>query len=344
MNILVCASGTLGHINPAINVSCELLNHNHKVYFLTLDKNEIDIDNIEVIKIKGESFDRKKLFSNIIKITDYFKSINEIKRFLKEKKINLVISFGSVSGTLAMIAKGRNKKIKGIIHEQNAVLGLGNKLAMRYANKVLLTYNNNLKGTVIGNPVNIENDHYYSYNKQKNVLITCGTNGAKRINDFFSKNIDYFISNSDYNFTLVTGDNYYKENKEIINKVSNERFKILPRQRNLKELYNDNCIVVCRSGSTTLHEVLGLNKLVVTIPSPNVTGNHQFLNADYYFKKGCLEVVNENDLSTSKLIELFNMMIKNKYSYYDKIKKYYIKNSLELFIKEIDKLMEDNNE
>lgn len=343
MNVLICASGTLGHINPAINIANELQKNNHNIFFLTLLKNDININNVTVIKIKGEGFDRKNLLSNFRNIKNYFISISKIKQILKENKIDLVISFGSVAGTLGMVAKGKNKKVKGIVHEQNAVFGFGNKIARLYADKVLLTYKNNEKGIVVGNPVSVNNDNYYCYNKQRNVLITCGTNGAKRINDFFVKNIDLLLNNSDYSFTLITGDKYYDNNKEIFQNKVNKRFKILPKQNGLSEIFNENNIVICRSGSTTLHEVLGLNKLIITIPSPNVVNNHQFENANYYYKKGCLELINENELDVKGLLQLFDIMIKNKYLYYENIKKNYINNSIELFKKEINSLMGNNN-
>ena len=44
MNVVIAAGGTLGHIRPAINVANKLIQLGHKVYFITLDKNEININ------------------------------------------------------------------------------------------------------------------------------------------------------------------------------------------------------------------------------------------------------------------------------------------------------------
>ncbi len=44
-------------------------------------------------------------------------------------------------------------------------------------------------------------------------------------------------------------------------------------------------LVISRSGATTIAELMALNKITLFIPSPNVTNNHQYKNAQVLAKK-----------------------------------------------------------
>lgn len=345
MNVVIAAGGTLGHIRPAINVANKLIQLGHKVYFITLDKNEININKGDVLKFDVGIFNRKKLFKNIITIIKNNKVKKEINTFYKNNNIDLVISFGSAIGTVAISAALKNKKIKTIIHEQNKVFGFGNKMVYKKVDKVLLTFPiENVNGKVVGNPVEQFGNYTYYGNKIiTHILITCGTNGAKYINDFFIRNIEYFKNQDKYAFILIAGDKYYNDNYEKIIKLSCGKFSIYPKQESLVDFYKRAGIIICRSGSTTLSEALGMKKLVITIPSKNVTNNHQYHNALFYSQKGMLEMIpDEKQLDKDLLMKMIETMIKEKFKYIKSIKENYCDDSIFLFINEINKMWGNN--
>ena len=79
---------------------------------------------------------------------------------------------------------------------------------------------------------------------------------------------------------------------------------------------------------------------LITIPSPNVTNNHQEKNAIYYENKKMLEVINERELQDPyQFLFVIENMYKDRYKYVNNIEKYFIKNSKELFINEVYKVI-----
>ena len=338
MKVIVAAGGTFGHINPAKVIADEIKRLNNEVYFITDKKRDIRLENIDIIKYDSREFNRKKLFNNIINIFKNFIVYKKILRFIKKNKVDLVIGFGASISTLALKAGIKLKGVKTILHEQNAVMGLGNRLAYKKVNKVLLTYDILRSGTVVGNPINYDKlDITNFYNKT--ILITSGTNGAEKINHFFMENYNVFISKG-YKLILITGDSYYKNNIKRIIDVKSNVFEIYSKLDSLKDIYKKCSMVVCRSGSTTLSEVLSLKKLIITIPSPNVTNNHQEKNAIYYENKKMLEVINERELQDPyQFLFVIENMYKDRYKYVNNIEKYFIKNSKELFINEVYKVI-----
>ena len=98
------------------------------------------------------------------------------------------------------------RKIRKIIHEQNKVMGLANKVSIPVVNKVLLSFDidlkkNNNKKVIVSNPCLFINKP--NIQKEENhILITSGSNGAKEINDLAIKiinnNIIFFIITSYY--------------------------------------------------------------------------------------------------------------------------------------------------
>ena len=61
--------------------------------------------------------------------------------------------------------------------------------------------------------------------------------------------------------------------------------------------------VICRSGAMTVSELALMGKACIFIPSPNVTANHQFKNAEGLAKADAAMLIEEKDL-TPKALEL----------------------------------------
>ncbi len=61
-------------------------------------------------------------------------------------------------------------------------------------------------------------------------------------------------------------------------------------------------LVISRAGALTVSEITACGKASILIPSPNVTGNHQFFNAKVVADKGGAIIIEEKDLSDEKLL------------------------------------------
>ena len=347
MNILFSAGGTLGHINPALSFIKALKSYYKDInitFIATLKEKDLEIlktnliDNIYYIESYGLS---KKIIKVLYK--DYI-ACKKIKKILINNKIDLVIGMGGyISGLTIYIANNLN--IKTMIHEQNSIIGLANKLNLKKTNKLLLSYEDKTlekyqnKITIIPNPRYTDASLIKKLNNRKHILITSGTNGSKFINDIVCDLLNIYDF-SKYTITFITGKKYYDD--VLNNVIKKPNILILPFTNDLLKEINLASLVISRAGSSTLYEILGLKKLSIIIPSPNVTNNHQYYNSLYFYKKDLINMVEEKELTIELLYELINETVENK-KYISNLNKLNFENSYTLFINEVDNILKEGD-
>lgn len=335
MKIGIVAGGTLGHIMPGIVLSKEL-SKKHDVIFITSKKDKrFDILNncscikkIYFVDVVGLN---KKIYKNISPVIKAIKGRIDISKIIKEEKINLLIGMGGYVSGVAMLTKTKN--VKKIIHEQNKVMGLANKIALNKVDKILLTFKMDLKDQykrksyVVSNPCLFTN---IPSNKKgsMNILITSGSNGAKEINDLA---IELIKSNhlNNYHITLVTGKKYYEE---VISQVKpKHNIIILPFVDNMSEYIYNASLIISRAGSSTIFESLALDTVPLLFPSHNVTNNHQYYNALEVVNNGMGEIIDKDNV-LKKISKVRN----NYMEYLSNIRRYKKHYSLENIINIIE--------
>jgi len=157
--ILVMAGGTGGHVFPALAVAKYLAQQGWQVRWLgTADRMEarlvpqygFDIDFIDIKGVRGNGLVRK--LAAPFKVV---RSILQAKAVIAEFKPDVVLGMGGfASGPGGVAAKLAGVPL--VLHEQNAIPGMTNKLLSRIANQVLCAFKNTftqVKAKVVGNPI-----------------------------------------------------------------------------------------------------------------------------------------------------------------------------------------------
>ena len=317
-NVIVFAGGTIGHIKPALVICKELNLLGYKVHFFSTKGKFEDylignnyLENICFFDSPGYIRGIKNTFKNVKNVFVLIKTYKLIREEVKKINPIFVIGMGGSISTIGILASRGYKKV---IHEQNAVIGFGNKIVKNKCNLLLSSYP--LVGFIkIGNP--IESIYKKSNLNKDKLLIVSGSNGSKTINDFFLNNC-FNIINEYYlylkSITIITGNTYFQNNIEIIEKINNDytnNIEIIPFTNNIDKYLNNSYIVVSRGGAGFLSEIISKNIPSIIIPSPNVTDNHQFHNANYYEQKGCLKVLLEDNLNLENIKNYIDYIIKN---------------------------------
>lgn len=327
MNILFSAGGTLGHIYPAIALINEYVkNHpDDNIYLLTNLKDKEYIENTciskntKIIFFSSDGISKSliKLMKSIVK---NIKTYRLIKEYLKENKIDVVVGLGGyISGITIKAAK--KVQCQTIIHEQNSVMGLANKLSLKYTDILLTTFpmKKFIKNQyIVGNPRYYDAIKYrYNHLKTKyNILIISGTLGAEAINQIAIKFLNSSFSKS-FTTTLITGKRYFDEVQAAIS--PQKHFQILPFSNDLLSLMSRSGIIISRSGSTSIFEILGCGSIPIFIPSPNVTKNHQYYNAKAVIDLGLGYMIEEKMLNLDLLITKISQAINEYESMINKI-------------------------
>jgi UDP-N-acetylglucosamine--N-acetylmuramyl-(pentapeptide) pyrophosphoryl-undecaprenol N-acetylglucosamine transferase len=136
-----------------------------------------------------------------------------------------------------------------------------------------------------------------------------GSIGAEKINQAM---IDVMKSYSAMDNNIVhihaTGDRYYQSLPQEDKNFNKNKCKIKAYIDNMPTVMKAADIAVCRSGAMTITELCAAGVASILIPSPNVTGNHQYLNAKLLSENGAAEIIEEKNLTAKALTETINRL------------------------------------
>lgn len=333
MKIVLSGGGTGGHIYPALALRNEILKkypHAEFLYIGTekgLENQIVTALNIPFEAIKVQGIRRSLSIENLKTAWYVLTSVGHAKKLLKQFNPDVVIGTGGyVCGPVLYAAT--KLKIPTIIHEQNSVAGVTNKLLSRYVTKIATcfeTVNRDFekfadKIVLTGNPrgqelvanqfnPNILNQFGLDSTKPA-VLIFGGSRGAANLNQHVVEHLEQYRQ-MQAQFLFVTGKAHYDKVVSEIGEIPNN-FKILPYLNEMMDVLNVVDLVVCRSGATTLSELTALGVASVLIPSPFVTNNHQEKNARALVDQNAAEIVLETELKTEKLYHIIYDLIQDK--------------------------------
>ena len=340
MRVVISAGGTGGHIYPALAIINKIKEKEKKcdiLYIGTTDRMEKDIVpklGIKYVGIEMEGINRKKLLSNISVFIKYKKAINKAKKAIKEFKPDVVIGVGGYITAPVLIA-AHKLKIKTVIHEQNSVPGVSNKLISKYADKICVSlpntvsYFNKEKTVYTGNPrseeiINIKpalKKDFGLDEDKKLVLIVMGSLGSTTMTKKIKELVPHF-KDKDYQVLIVTGKSYYGEFKKI---NLSKNVKIVSFLENMINLLKKTDLIISRAGASTIAEITAIGLPSILVPSPYVTNNHQYLNAKELEDYKAAKLVSEKDFCPEVIVPLVDDILNNK-TLYNEMKK----NSLKL--------------
>lgn len=323
----------MGHISPLLGIILELRGKYDFVYFgleNSMEENICKKYNIPFHKMKLTPFYRKNIFKNFKTFYFIIKEQNIIKKTYANFDVKAIVcSGGFVSIPLITSFKKKNK----ILLESNSTLGLANKFLSFFSDFIGVQFDsiNHKKCIVVGNPIKLHTqtfDHFWFYKNEEIILFVGGSNGAfdivKLAHEFNKKYPRQKIF-------VITGERYYDTF------VFNENAVVYKKIFELSGVLNKFKLVVSRAGAATITELLLSNTPFILIPSYNVSGNHQVLNAKYLEQKGVCEVIYNIDFSrnTALIYDLLSakerlvIMVENQ-------KKLQIKDSIERVLKLIE--------
>lgn len=327
MRVIVTGGGTGGHIYPALAIADKIKEKEPDSEILYIG-NDIGLEKDIVPKsgypmelVSAKWLDRR----NIVKIFDTgfstVRGIMQAKKIMKKFKPDVVIGTGGFVCVPVMIA-GARYGAKCFLHEQNAYPGVANKTLERYVKKVFLGFPDASgyfkqpeKHINAGNPVR---GVFYNVNKSEArraigipdedfvIFSFGGSQGAEKINECVMELLDAVNGHEKVTLIFGTGSQYYDE---IIDTLKKRKINIAPNI--IIKSYIDDMqnylsaadVVISRAGALSVAETCVSGRAAILIPSPNVTGNHQYYNAKSVADRGGAVLIEEKDFTAQRLIE-----------------------------------------
>ncbi len=311
--VLVMAGGTGGHVFPALAVAKELQKLGVQIHWLGT-QNGIEADLIPAAGIELHTISIKGLRGKGVVglLTAPFKIIKAIvqaKKVIKEIKPQVVLGFGGyVTGPGGVAAK--LARVPLVIHEQNAIAGLTNKLLAKISNKVLQAFPNTLKqAKTVGNPVRdsllqlaAPSERINTATTELKVLVVGGSLGAVAINNTVLAAMQSLAANTRPQLWHQVG----KHNIDAMRAAyadAGVQARVVPFIDDMAEAYEWADLVVCRAGALTVAEIAAAGCAALFVPFPFAVDDHQTANANYLVKENAALMVQQADLGAEQLAQ-----------------------------------------
>ncbi len=317
-NLLIAASGTGGHIFPALAVSKEAENE-WNIHWLGVDQ-RLDTTfipkkyNLKTLSIKTP---KKNIFL-FYQYIEILMSTFQIMRILKEKKINLVFTTGGYISAPTIVAS-KLLKIPVIIHESNLIPGMVTKYFGFLCNYVFLgfqqtnSYLKNCKTIFTGTPLR---EQFYRSNvlpewapKGEGPLLVVmgGSQGAKGINQILFESFD-FLMKKRFRIIHIIGE--FNQESSFLKNSNNYVQKKFTHE--IAALIQNCDLVISRSGAGTINELIETQKPSILIPYPYSKNNHQEKNAMILAENGGSVLMNQNKISKEVFQKTLERIFKKK--------------------------------
>ena len=320
--IVLTGGGTGGHVIPNISLIPLLKKHFDRICYIGgagIEKDLISHEkDVEYFEIPTHKFVRKSIFKNILLPFKVFLTSLKCKKILKEISADVVFSKGGyVSFPVCLGAKF--VKIPVVGHESDLTLGMANKFIAKLSQAFCTTFPQTSKslknGVFTGSPIR---EQLFLGDKGKGkeicslmdtskpyVLITGGSTGAKDLNEVVFKSVPILCKK--YNVIHLVGKN------KLNTKISHKNYYQAEFCYNIEHLFALSDIVVSRSGSGAICELLALKKPMILVPLPkgNSRGD-QVENAEYFKSQNFATVIPQRALTTQSLCSEIEKTLKNR--------------------------------
>jgi len=312
-SILIMAGGTGGHIFPALAVADRLREQGWQVTWLgapdsmeaeLVPKQGYEMALVRFSGLRGKGWLRKLLLPLNLLIALWQSAV---AIFLHRPDVVLGMG-GYITFPGGMMAAFLRRPL--VIHEQNSVAGLSNKVLARVASRVMSGFPDVLpKAIWCGNPVRSSiaalpepQQRYAARSGKLNVLVVGGSLGAQAINQAVPLALALMSEEVRPNVVHQTGRQHHAAVVQMYQQAG-VKADIRAFIDDMAESYAAADLVICRSGALTVAELAAAGVASLLIPFPFAVDDHQTHNARFLSERGAAVLLPQTALTAEKLAQ-----------------------------------------
>jgi UDP-N-acetylglucosamine--N-acetylmuramyl-(pentapeptide) pyrophosphoryl-undecaprenol N-acetylglucosamine transferase len=329
VKVVIAGGGTAGHVNPAIALGRALAGHETTFVGTTTGAEAALVPAVgfplEPIDVRG--FDRARplsIFSTGARAVGAFAAARKI---LKRIRPAVVVGMGGYVALPVCLA-ARTMRIPVVLHEQNIVFGLTNRICKRFARRVAVSFEETLtdagpEGVNTGNPVvpeiaamDVEAarkaglDRFELDPSRRTVLVFGGSQGARRINEAAVKLHRLWEGKDDRQIVHITG---ASRATQVVDEEGSSGGPLIFRSvgfvDRMAEAYAVADLAVARGGATTVAELGAVGLPAVIVPYPHHRDRQQELHGRALERAGAAVVVPDDQASGERLAEVVDPLL-----------------------------------
>ena len=321
-NILIMAGGTGGHIYPGLAVADELRGQGWNVTWLgapnsmeaeLVPKHGYPVAWVNFGGLRGKGLARKLMLPlNLLRAM--FQSADAIFRHRPDVVLGMGGYITFPGGVMAWLLRRPL-----VIHEQNSVAGLSNKVLDKLAGRTLSGFPGVLPNAEwVGNPVRasiaaltVPAQRFAERSGPLNVLVVGGSLGAQALNECLPKALALLPEAARPQVTHQTGKQHF-DKVQALYQQAGVTAEVRPFLDDMDARYAAADLVICRSGALTVAELAAAGVASVLVPFPFAVDDHQTGNAKFLADHGAAVLLPQAELTPEKLAKLLQEMTRER--------------------------------
>jgi len=322
VRVWMSGGGTAGHVYPALAVAGHLAAEHDDVLFVGtpdgLEARLVPEAGVAFRALRATGFDRARPWTLLTSSARIAASSVKAWGWMGADKPDVVIGFGgyvSIPVGLAAVLRG----VPVVLHEQNSVPGLANRLLSRWAVAVGATYGESApllahpeRVEATGNPVRPQvlsadrstGRKALSLPQTSTVLLVFGgSRGARHLNAAIVALRDRLLENQKVRVVHIAGKlevDAVRSALEAAGGDADGRWLLLDYVDDMGSVLAAADLVIARAGATSIAEITALGLPAVLVPYPYATDDHQTKNAATMVAYGAAELVADTELDEER--------------------------------------------
>jgi UDP-N-acetylglucosamine--N-acetylmuramyl-(pentapeptide) pyrophosphoryl-undecaprenol N-acetylglucosamine transferase len=325
VKIVVAGGGTAGHVFPAIALAERLRRDGHDVAFVgSPDGQEarlVPAAGFAFHPVRAQKMVRTASWRTLTAPVVALRSVGDARPLVRGAGVVVGVG-GYVSAPTVLAARRAGARV--VLHEQNAVPGLANRLLARRAAVVALSFADaagrlprRARTVVTGNPVRasiadvsnrratLREEACGTFDLDPGRTTACvfgGSLGARAIDRLVADAVGPLAGRADLQLLVLTG----PANLDLLRTAVDHglgplRVRAIGFLDRVELALAVADLAVARGGAGTLTELAVSGVPAIVVPYPHATEDHQAANARELERAGAAEVVRQDDLTPSGL-------------------------------------------
>jgi UDP-N-acetylglucosamine--N-acetylmuramyl-(pentapeptide) pyrophosphoryl-undecaprenol N-acetylglucosamine transferase len=322
---MIMAGGTGGHIFPALSVANYARDHGWKVVWLGartgMEARIVPPAGYTMAWIRFSGLRGRGLLPKVLLPLNLLIAFWQSARAIFAHRPDVVLGMGGyVAFPGGMIASLLNRPL--VLHEQNSIAGLSNRVLSHVADKVLVAFpgafGERAKAEWTGNPVRAAiaavpppETRFAARSGPLKLLVLGGSQGAAALNEVVPKAIALMPGAARPQVIHQSGAAHLEAVKANYAAAGVDA-QMLAFIDEMAVRYTEADLLICRAGASTIAELAAAGVPAVLIPFPYAVDDHQTHNARFLSDRGGAVLVPQAELTPEKLSSLLSQLDRAK--------------------------------
>jgi UDP-N-acetylglucosamine--N-acetylmuramyl-(pentapeptide) pyrophosphoryl-undecaprenol N-acetylglucosamine transferase len=324
-SVLIMAGGTGGHIFPGLAVAGVFRERGVDVRWLGAEggmecrqvpAHGYELDSVRISGVRG-----KGLAGWLSLPFRLLRAVRDAGASLAADRPRCALSFGGYAAGPGGIA-ARLRGIPLVVHEQNRVPGLTNRILARFARVVLQafpgTFPDRVGAVTCGNPVRESvaslpgpELRFFQRRNRPRLLVTGGSQGAQSLNRVVPAAIALLPAESRPLVCHQAGKGHADSTCRAYEKAGVEA-EVHEFIDDIAGAYEWADLAICRAGALTVSELAAAGLGAILVPYPHAVDDHQTRNAGFLEEAGAASILPESRLSAASLAGLLGHLLADR--------------------------------